>query len=300
MTVKLKIQSPPAVEKFEYSTAFCRTLGWILPAEQLLLKKARVAIAGMGGVGGVHLLTLARLGIGKFHISDFDVFELQNFNRQAGADMTSLGQQKVQIMRQKALDINPELELVSFPDGVQENNIDKFLEGVDIYVDGLDVFALDLREALFKACADRGIPALTVAPIGMGAAFVGFDPKGMTFEQYFGFRGRSQIEKYCRLVLGVSPNFLHLKSLVDRSYANAYKNRAPSIPMGCELAAGVMGTEVLKHILKRGNRLVAPWSVQYDAYSYRLKKSWLPGGSRNPFFRLKLKILKFIVDQQNK
>ncbi len=300
MTVKLNMHNPSVLEKFDYSSAFCRTLGWIVPSEQLLLKKSRVAIAGMGGVGGAHLLTLVRLGIGSFHISDFDVFELQNFNRQAGADMTSLCQPKVEVMRQRALDINPELEIISFREGVQENNIDKFLEGVDIYVDGLDVFALDLREVLFRACAERGIPALTVAPIGMGAAFVGFDPNGMTFEQYFGFQGRSQIEKYCRLVLGVSPNFLHLKSLVDRSYANAYKNRAPSIPMGCEIAAGVMGTEVLKHILNRGNRLVAPWSMQFDAYSYRLRKSWMPCGSYNPFFRLKLKILKFMIDQQNK
>ena len=70
--------------------------------------------------------------------------------------------------------------------------------------------------------------------------------------------------------------------------------------MGCEIAAGVMGTEVLKHILNRGKRLVAPWSMQVDAYSYKLKKSWLPWGSHNPLFHLKLKILKFMIDQQNK
>ena len=46
---------------FDYDTAFSRNLGWVTEAEQGLLRGKRVAIAGMGGVGGVHLLTLARL-----------------------------------------------------------------------------------------------------------------------------------------------------------------------------------------------------------------------------------------------
>lgn len=284
---------------FDYSTAFCRNLGWVTPSEQQKLKKTRIAIAGMGGVGGVHLLTLARLGIGHFHLADFDIFELQNFNRQVGADMTTLGKAKVEVLRQRALNINPELSIKSFDKGVTEQNIDEFLQGVDMYIDGLDVFVLDIRELIFEACRRRGIPAITIAPIGMGAGFVAFDPRGMTFEQYFGFHGKSQIEKYCRFILGLSPHFLHLKSLVDRSYANAYKKKAPSTPMGCEIAAGIMGTEVLKHTLQRPGRIVAPQSVQFDAFTYRLKKSWLPWGAKNLFFLIKLKILKLMLDKQN-
>lgn len=288
-----------SITLFDYATAFCRNLGWVTPSEQQKLKKTRIAIAGMGGVGGVHLLTLARLGIGNFHLADFDVFELQNFNRQVGADMTTLGKAKVEVLRQRALNINPELNIKSFGEGVTQQNIDEFLQDVDMYIDGLDVFVLDLRELIFAACRRRGIPAITIAPIGMGAGFVAFDPLGMTFEQYFGFQGKSQIEKYCRFILGFSPHFLHLKSLVDWSYANAYKKKAPSTPMGCELAAGIMGTEVLKHTLQRPGRIVAPQSVQFDAYTYRLKKSWLPWGAKNLFFLIKLKILKLMLDKQN-
>ena len=53
---------------FHYQTAFSRNIGWVTETEQALLRGKRVAIAGMGGVGGAHLLTLARLGIGAFHI----------------------------------------------------------------------------------------------------------------------------------------------------------------------------------------------------------------------------------------
>jgi tRNA A37 threonylcarbamoyladenosine dehydratase len=57
---------------FRYEQAFSRNIGWVTPAEQQLLRGKRVAIAGGGGVGGVHLLTLARLGVSNFHIADFD------------------------------------------------------------------------------------------------------------------------------------------------------------------------------------------------------------------------------------
>src|SRR3954467_6277338 len=55
---------------FDYDEAFSRNIGWVTEWEQQILRTKRVAIAGMGGVGGLHLLTLARLGIGAFHISD--------------------------------------------------------------------------------------------------------------------------------------------------------------------------------------------------------------------------------------
>ena len=59
---------------FDYEEAFSRNLGWVTPAEQQTLRSKRIAIAGLGGVGGAHLLTLARLGIGRFHLADFDRF----------------------------------------------------------------------------------------------------------------------------------------------------------------------------------------------------------------------------------
>ena len=48
---------------FDYATAFSRNIGWLTPQEQESLRSKRVAIAGLGGVGGSHLLTLTRLGI---------------------------------------------------------------------------------------------------------------------------------------------------------------------------------------------------------------------------------------------
>jgi len=137
---------------FDYRSAFSRNLGWVTEAEQERLRHRRVAIAGLGGVGGVHLLALTRLGIGKFHIADHDRFELVNFNRQAGATVDTLGRLKVDVMADMARAINPDLDVVKFPDGISASNLDAFLEGVDVFVDGLDFFAFEIREKTFAAC----------------------------------------------------------------------------------------------------------------------------------------------------
>ncbi|MGK2907461.1 MAG: ThiF family adenylyltransferase, partial [Desulfuromonadales bacterium] len=60
------------------SHEFSRNIGLISEAVQARLLATRVAVAGVGGVGGIHLLTLARLGVGKFTIADMDVYERAN------------------------------------------------------------------------------------------------------------------------------------------------------------------------------------------------------------------------------
>src|SRR3954465_9260423 len=87
----------PLAEAFSYAAAFDRNIGWLTDWEQLTLRTKRVAIAGMGGVGGFHLLTPARLGLRSFAIADFDRFEAANFNRQIGATISSLGRPKAEV-----------------------------------------------------------------------------------------------------------------------------------------------------------------------------------------------------------
>ena len=69
---------------FSYDEAFSRNLGWVSQAEQQRLRGSRVCIAGLGGVGGVYLLTLARLGVGAFSIADFDTYALAQARRDVG------------------------------------------------------------------------------------------------------------------------------------------------------------------------------------------------------------------------
>jgi len=275
---------------FQYEQAFSRNIGWVTPAEQQQLRGKRIAIAGGGGVGGVHLLTLARLGVTHFHIADFDTFDIPNFNRQVGAMMSTVGQPKADVLARMARDINPDIEIRIFPEGVHSDNLDAFLAGVDLYVDALDFFAFDARQQTFAACARLGIPATTAAPLGMGAALLNFMPGKMTFEEYFGWGDLPEEEKALRFVVGLAPGGLHRPYLMVPGSVSFAERRGPSTIMACQLCAGIIATESLKILLGRGDVLAAPWGMQFDAYRNKLKRTWRPGGNRHPIQRLAMAI----------
>ncbi|ALP54881.1 thiamine biosynthesis protein ThiF [Candidatus Tenderia electrophaga] len=279
-------------DTFDYGTAFSRNIGWLTQAEQSLLRHKRIAIAGLGGVGGSHLLTLTRLGIGNFHLSDFDSFELPNFNRQAGATVSALNQPKADVLTRMARDINPELDIRVFPQGVQQDNVYEFLENVDLYVDGLDFFAVPARRAVFAACTELGIPAVTAAPLGMGTALLNFIPGKMSFEEYFRLEGETEQEQLLRFLLGLSPAMLQGRYLVDPSTVDLANHRGPSTPMACDLCAGAAATQALKILLGRGKVIAAPWGLHFDAYRNKLVRTWRPGGNRNPLQRLGMVIAR--------
>ena len=277
---------------FSYDKAFSRNIGWVTITEQSKLKGVRIAIAGLGGVGGAHLLTLSRLGISNFNISDFDEFDVHNLNRQAGAFMPFMGKPKLDTLAQLARDINPESDIRLYPKGVQPDNVDEFLREVDIYVDGLDFFALPARRMVFAKCREKGIPVLTAAPLGVGVALLYFSPTGMSAEDYFKWDGHDLQEQYARFIAGLSPAMMQRNYLVAPEAVNFQEKRGPSTIMACDLCAGVMGASVMKILLGRGSLRAAPWGMHFDAYHQKLKHTWRPFGNSNPLQQLLLKFIR--------
>ncbi len=289
--------------KFEYDRAFSRNIGWITQVEQQKLLKSRIGIAGLGGVGGAHLLTLCRLGISNFNISDFDSFDIHNMNRQAGAFMSSMGgafmpfmgRPKIDTLAQMARDINPEVDIRMFPKGVHQESVDEFLRDVDVYVDGLDFFALPARRMVFAKCREKGIPVLTAAPLGVGVALLYFSPTGMSAEDYFKWEGHDLQEQYARFIAGLSPAMMQRHYLVAPEAVNFQEKRGPSTVMACELCAGVMGASVMKLLLGRGKVRAAPWGMHFDAYQQKLKFTWRPFGNSNPLQQLLLMFIRPVL-----
>ncbi|APZ42974.1 ThiF family adenylyltransferase [Acidihalobacter ferrooxydans] len=277
---------------FDYARAFSRTIGWITRAEQAQLQSKRVAVAGLGGVGGSHVLTLARLGVQRCHLADMDTFDLVNMNRQAGAFCSTVGQPKLDVISRMAQDINPDAEIRGFPEGISETNLEDFLADVDLYIDGLDFFEIGIRRAVFAACRARGIPAITAAPLGIGVGLLVFDPKGMSFDEYFQLDGHSYEEQLLRFLIGLAPRVLHQTYLVDPTAVDFKSMRGPSTPMACELCAGLAGATAMKLLLNRGPVLVAPRGLQFDAYRQRMVKTWRPGGNAHPLQRIVLNLAR--------
>jgi hypothetical protein len=260
--------------RFDYAQAFSRNIGWVTEAEQESLRHKCVAIAGAGGVGGVHLLTLARMGVGAFHLADFDTFDIPNFNRQAGAFMSTLGQPKVDVMARMARDINPEVKIRTFPQGVNQGNL-----------------AFEARQQTYAMCEALGVPATCAAPLGMSVAGLNFVPGGMTFEQYFGWGALPELDMAIRFLVGLAPAALHRHYLVPGGI-NLAERRGASTSMACQLCSGVAATQAIKMMLKRGRVLAAPHGFQYDAYRDKFITTWRPGGNRHPLNRLAIHLAR--------
>ena len=192
--------------KWSYDVAFARNLGLVSPDEQRRLRDARVAIAGMGGVGGVHLITLARLGVGRFSVADPDIFTTANFNRQYGATLRNLGRGKAESMAEEAGQINPELDIRVLSGPITSRNVGEFLEGVSVVLDGIDFFAFDTRRLLFREARQRGLWAITAGPLGFGAAWILFDPRGMDFDTYFDLHdGMAAVDQFAAFATAPRP-----------------------------------------------------------------------------------------------
>lgn len=278
---------PNATEAWSYADAFARHRGLINEAEQEHLQRSTVAVIGLGGVGGVHVATLARLGIGGFRLADPDHFAIANFNRQYGATTQTLGRSKAEVMAEVAATINPDVRLGVFAEAITPANVNDFLEGVDIVVDGIDFFAPEARRLVFAEARRRGLWAVTAGPIGFSTAWLSFDPHGMSFDDYFDIHdGMDRIDLLAAFAVGLAPQATHLRYL-DLSRVDLNSGAGPSSGLACQLCAGVAATEVLKILLKRGPMRPAPWYFQFDAYRQVLRKGKLWFGNRHPWQRLK-------------
>ncbi len=276
-----------AVSPLNYEVLFSRNLGIVSKDEQLLLKKARVGIAGVGGVGGAHAITLARMGIGHFHLADPDFFEAANMNRQFGATCQSLGQSKAVVLKEMIQSINPEAKVTIFTEGINSQNCDKFLQDTDLVLDGIDAFAISDRRMLYESCLAQNIFVIASGPVGLTATLHVFGPGSMSSEDYFDFRSCQSIEEmFVAFIVGTCPSFLHWGQ-IDPTYVDIINRRGPSLAPSINLSAALACSEALQIILNRKSNLLAPRYLQFDLKDKKLSKKYLLWGNRNPMQILK-------------
>ena len=279
--------------------AFSRNIGLLTQAEQEKLSNVTIAIPGMGGVGGVHLITMVRTGVGRFHLSDFDTYEPVNINRQYGAQVPDFGRPKMQVMKEQALSINPYIEIKEFPEGINKTNIDDFLDGVQVVLDGLDFFAFETRRLLFNRAREKGIHVITAGPMGFSSAMLIFSPEGMSFDEYFNItEGMTLSDKQLAFFIGIAPRATHLK-YVDLSRVDLDTKAGPSLNIACQICSGMAATEAVRIILNKGGIKPVPHFFQFDPFTQEYRKGKLYMGNRNPIQKIKLKVVKKLL-QRNK
>ena len=131
------------------------------------LKKARVAVFGIGGVGGFACESLARAGVGTLLLVDDDTVSESNLNRQLIALHSTIGREKSDLMAERLRDINPDIDLTVINRFIKDDETDALLDSArfDFVVDAIDTLSPKL--ALIKGALDRGIPL--VSSMGAGA-----------------------------------------------------------------------------------------------------------------------------------
>jgi len=283
-----------------YRQSFQRNIGLISEAGQARLAQSCVAVAGAGGVGGLHLLALARMGVGRFHIADYDQFEVSNFNRQFGATVDTIGQSKIEVMAKMLRSINPDAEIRLFPEGFQSTNVEQFLGGVNVVVDGIDFFAYDHRRLLFQEARRRNLYVITSGPIGFGSTLQIFAPQGMSFDEYFGIRdGMADFDKFVAFGTGLAPAVLH-RGYMDLSRIRLSAGQGPVVASSCILSSGLVAFEAVNVILGLRPIKAVPHYFQFDAYRQVYRRGYLWLGARNPLQYVKRAILRRMMSQTAK
>jgi len=124
------------------------------------LKNSRVAIFGVGGVGGYVCESLVRSGVGKFDIIDDDKVCLTNINRQIIATRKTVGKYKVDVMKERMLDINPDVTVNVYKCFFLPENADDFpFEEYDYVVDAVDTVTAKIE--LVMKCKEKGVPIIS-------------------------------------------------------------------------------------------------------------------------------------------
>ena len=132
-----------------------------------MLRDARVLVVGLGGVGAYAAEMIARAGVGSMTIADADTVSASNINRQLIALHSTVGRSKAELMAERLLDINPDMELRAVDRFIKDDETYALLDSArfDYGVDAIDTLSPKL--ALIKGAFDRNIPL--VSSMGAGA-----------------------------------------------------------------------------------------------------------------------------------
>ncbi|WP_102345453.1 tRNA threonylcarbamoyladenosine dehydratase [Bacillus sp. Marseille-P3661] len=130
-----------------------------------LLKNSTVAVLGIGGVGSFSAEALARSGVGRLILVDKDVVDITNVNRQLIALLSTVGQSKAELMKERIADINPDCEVIALKMFYTEETYEQFFSyGIDYVIDASDTISYKIH--LMKECLKRNIYIIS----SMGAA----------------------------------------------------------------------------------------------------------------------------------
>jgi molybdopterin/thiamine biosynthesis adenylyltransferase len=161
-----------------------RNLGVLNLSEQIKLLQSKVAIIGAGGLGGMVLELLARMGIGELIIADKDIIRDSNLNRQLLSTELNLGTEKIKAAIKRVEEINSSVKINGYSVFINANNVKDIIQGVEVVVDALD--NLPSRFILQHACQSLKIPLVHGAVAGFHGQLTTIFPEDKGLELIYG------------------------------------------------------------------------------------------------------------------
>ena len=129
------------------------------------LQNAKVAVFGIGGVGSYVVEGLARAGVGNLIIVDYDKYDISNINRQIGAMYSTIGRYKVDVMKERILDINPNANVEAYkPDEIEGGEINLINSSITYIVDAIDTMRNKIQ--LIEKAKKENVRIITTAGTG--------------------------------------------------------------------------------------------------------------------------------------
>lgn len=238
------------------------------------MRKTTIAVAGVGGVGGLLVERLVRLGIGNIRLTDPGTFEISNINRQYGCTRSSDQLQKAEIVCRAVREINPEAGISCDNCGINSYpDAEKLAAGADLVIDEMDYGAWKESIYLQRAARKHGIYYCFAGAIGFGALLTIFDPQGMTLEEYNGLAADQDLDQRETVIVGtervlpVAPSYIgRAMSRETLSEILAGQKPVPTCSIGVGLASILAADAAISIILKRKEIVTAPRYIYVDLF----------------------------------
>lgn len=246
------------INPFSYEEFTTRNIGFVSPEQQANLKKSKVFIPGVGGMGGTVLATLVRLGIENFVIADIDTFEVSNLNRQIFSNLSNIGQSKALEAEKAAKNINPNINIEVYGgDWVQK--LDMILPNIDIVINGCDDVIATV--ALMRKAKGHGKTVVDAFASSLASVYV-VKPSDPRPEEFMNYPTRNKkIEDltaedhkesaFCELVYVIahSSTLKHVHMKYAAEMISGKRKRISMAPM-VWLTGILMSYEAMKVLLK--------------------------------------------------
>jgi molybdopterin/thiamine biosynthesis adenylyltransferase len=258
------------LDKFDREI-FSRNLGILSENEQEILQKSAIAIAGVGGIGGLLAERLARVGVGKLKITDPGTYEKSNLNRQFGSSLANLERNKAEVVFSQINDINPGLKIEYSAAGIKtEEDAVEFIKGCDLVIDEMDFGLFKQSIGLQRAARNNGKYYFFTSAIGFGAMTVIFEPGGLTLEEFDGLSPDIELKELNSInvplsrVLPIVPSYVPVEANEALKEVYSGKRAVPTISVGVGLASVLAANEAINIILRKREIVVAPRFTYID------------------------------------